>query len=144
MNCTSKRSKAPQRFREGHGFSRAKNKNQTSTASAAEAGAARMTPRWNPTHRKSARRVGHTAGVPWGQRNGHCHMRWLAANRDWLFSGLLVSLPIAVLGWLLSKRHSERSQTQKGGANSVNVQVGGNLEVLRDADNGRPDSKSRR
>ena len=53
----SKRSEAPQRFLDTAFLGRARlqpchNENRTSTALAAEVGAARMTPRWNPTHRK--------------------------------------------------------------------------------------------
>ncbi len=71
-------------------------------------------------------------------------MDWIIANREWLFGGVLVAAPIALAGWLLARRYIHRSQTQRGGNRSVNIQVGGNLEVGKGTDDGRPDSKSRR
>lgn len=54
-------------------------------------------------------------------------MEWIAENRDWLFSGAAIALPLAIIGWLISSRKNK--QIQKGGDNSTNIQVGGNLEV---------------
>jgi hypothetical protein len=71
-------------------------------------------------------------------------MDWIIANKEWLFSGLLVAVPIALLGWLIRKRHISRSQTQKAGDHSVNIQVGGSIEVGGVPRNERPDTKSRR
>jgi hypothetical protein len=70
-------------------------------------------------------------------------MDWIVANKEWLFSGLLVAVPIALLGWLIGSRR-KRSQTQKAGDHSVNIQVGGNVDVDEASRNERPDTKSRR
>jgi hypothetical protein len=70
-------------------------------------------------------------------------MGWLLANREWLFSGVLVALPIAFIGWLIAKRYSKSlSQKQKAGNKSVNIQVGGNFEVEKFVN--RSDSKGGR
>lgn len=54
-------------------------------------------------------------------------MEWIAENRDWLFSGAAIALPLAIIGWLISSRKNK--QIQKGGDNSTNIQVGGNLKI---------------
>ena len=51
---------------------------------------------------------------------------WILENQQWLFSGAAVAIPIAILGWLWKSR-SNKSQVQKGGKNSTNIQVGGDL-----------------
>lgn len=71
-------------------------------------------------------------------------MDWIIANKEWLFSGLLVAVPIALLGWLFAARYKKRSQTQRSGDNSVNIQVGGNIDLRGDLRNERPDTKGRR
>lgn len=48
-------------------------------------------------------------------------MDWIITNREWLFSGIAV----AIIGWFISSRGNK--QTQKGGNNSTNIQVGGNF-----------------
>lgn len=54
-------------------------------------------------------------------------MEWIAENRDWLFSGVAIALPLATIGWFISS--SKHKQTQKGGDNSTNIQAGGNLQI---------------
>ena len=56
-------------------------------------------------------------------------MDWIIANKEWLFSGLLVAVPIAIIGWILSRRRSTLSQRQRGGKGSTNIQVGGDLKI---------------
>jgi hypothetical protein len=56
-------------------------------------------------------------------------MDWIANNKEWLFNGLLVAVPIAIIGWLLAKRHREHIQRQRGGKGSSNIQVGGDLNI---------------
>lgn len=55
-------------------------------------------------------------------------MKWIINNKAWLFSGVLVAVPLAIFGWLLtgSKRHK---QVQKSGKNSVNLQAGGDIKI---------------
>lgn len=53
-------------------------------------------------------------------------MDWIIANKEWLFSGVAV----AIIGWFISGRGNK--QSQKGGNNSTNIQVGGNFKDIRD------------
>ena len=53
-------------------------------------------------------------------------MEWLAENKDWLFSGVAIALPLAIVGWFISSRKNR--QSQKGGDNSTNIQVGGDFK----------------
>lgn len=57
-------------------------------------------------------------------------MEWIIENKEWLFGGILISVPLAVIGWIISVRGNK--QIQKGGNGSNNIQVGGNLEIGRD------------
>ena len=59
-------------------------------------------------------------------------MHWLSANKEWLLSGVLVTLPLAVVGWFLSRRSGGGVQKQKGGRGSKNVQVGRDLIVKQE------------
>jgi hypothetical protein len=54
-------------------------------------------------------------------------LEWIIENRTWLFSGVAISIPIAILGRYFSKRDSK--QVQRGGDNSTNLQVGGNITI---------------
>lgn len=54
---------------------------------------------------------------------------WMLQNKDWLFGGLLVSVPIACVGWIITvcvgkRRGSPLYQQQTSGANSINLQSG--------------------
>jgi hypothetical protein len=54
-------------------------------------------------------------------------MEWIITNKEWLFSGIAIAIPLAIIGWLFSSRGNK--QVQKGGDNSTNIQVGGNLKI---------------
>ena len=54
-------------------------------------------------------------------------MEWIIHNKEWLFSGIAISIPIAILGWIFFSRGNR--QVQKGGDNSTNIQVGGNFKI---------------
>jgi len=54
-------------------------------------------------------------------------MDWIIQNKDWLFSGIAIAIPIALIGWYVSNKSNK--QIQKGGNNSTNIQIGGNLNV---------------
>lgn len=54
-------------------------------------------------------------------------MEWILKNKEWLFSGVAIAIPLAIIGWFFSSR--ENKQVQKSGNNSKNIQVGGNLEI---------------
>lgn len=60
-------------------------------------------------------------------------MEWIINNKEWLFSGFAIALPLGVIGWFISsKRHK---QIQKAGNDSTNIQVGGNINVNERSDN---------
>jgi len=52
---------------------------------------------------------------------------WIIANKNWLFSGVAIAVPLALLGWFIASRKNK--QVQKGGKNSRNIQVGGDLNI---------------
>lgn len=54
-------------------------------------------------------------------------MEWIIQNKEWLFSGIAIAIPLAIIGFLFSTRGNK--QVQKGGDNSTNIQVGGNLKI---------------
>jgi hypothetical protein len=54
-------------------------------------------------------------------------MDWIIENKDWLFSGVAIAIPIAIIGWFISTRGNK--QVQKGGNHSTNIQVGGSLNI---------------
>ena len=60
-------------------------------------------------------------------------MQWIIEHKEWLFSGIAVAIPLAILGWFFSSKKNR--QSQKSGNNSTNIQVGGNLEVGKNRDN---------
>lgn len=71
-------------------------------------------------------------------------MDWIIANKEWLFSGLLVGVPIALVGWLFARRRSRFSQNQKAGDGSVNIQVGGNIDLVKGSNDVKTEPKGRR
>lgn len=54
-------------------------------------------------------------------------MEWIIENKDWLFSGIAIAVPLAIVGWIISTRRNK--QIQKGGENSTNIQVGGSINI---------------
>lgn len=57
-------------------------------------------------------------------------MNWIIDNKDWLFSGIAIAVPIALIGWFfVKKQNKQNNQTQQSGTNSTNIQVGGNIEI---------------
>ncbi len=54
-------------------------------------------------------------------------MEWIIENKDWLFSGIAIAIPLAIVGWIISTRRNK--QVQRGGKNSTNIQVGGNFKI---------------
>ena len=55
---------------------------------------------------------------------------WLGENRSWLFSGIGIAVPLAIVGWLLSRGRAKRDQSQRSGAGSSNLQAGGDINLL--------------
>jgi hypothetical protein len=54
-------------------------------------------------------------------------MEWIVENKEWLFSGVAIAIPLAIIGWLSSDRGSK--QIQNGGDRSTNIQVGRDLKI---------------
>lgn len=54
-------------------------------------------------------------------------MEWILMNKEWLFSGVAVAIPLALIGWLVSTQRNK--QIQKSGDNSTNIQIGGSFKV---------------
>ncbi|ELC9718925.1 hypothetical protein [Vibrio vulnificus] len=59
-------------------------------------------------------------------------MEWIIENKDWLFSGIAIAIPLAVVGWFFASNSTK--QVQKGGDNSTNIQVGGNFSIKEEKD----------
>ncbi len=70
-------------------------------------------------------------------------MAWILANKEWLFSGLLVAVPIALIGWFFARRGLHRSQVQRSGDDSVNIQAGGNINMGDGTRDERSNTKGR-
>jgi len=70
-------------------------------------------------------------------------MHFISQNKEWLFSGLLVAVPLALISWLLSKRKAPDSQIQESGKNSLNIQAKENIHIEGGVNNDRSNSKSR-
>ncbi|MCY9843071.1 hypothetical protein [Vibrio caribbeanicus] len=60
--------------------------------------------------------------------------QFLVDNYEWIFSGI----GVAVIGAIIASRRNNNgatlSQSQKSGANSTNIQVGGNVEFTQKSD----------
>ncbi len=54
-------------------------------------------------------------------------MDWIIDNKEWLFGGILIAVPLAIFGWILSARKS--TQRQKSGDRSTNIQVGNSVKI---------------
>ena len=53
---------------------------------------------------------------------------WLDANKQWIFSGIGVAI-IAFIIRLIFNRRQTKKQIQQSGDNSINIQVGDNLNI---------------
>jgi hypothetical protein len=64
-------------------------------------------------------------------------MQWINDNRAWLFEGVLVAIPVALIGAWAARRsgtHLRIRQKQKSGSHSKNLQIG----TLEAPDSERP------
>jgi hypothetical protein len=57
-------------------------------------------------------------------------INWILQNKKWLFDGVLVAVPLAIIGWLFARKVIKVRQRQRGGDSSTNVQIG-NVENQR-------------
>ena len=55
-------------------------------------------------------------------------MDWIIKNSDWLFSGIAIAIPLAIIGYLFNKNVKSK-QNQKIGNNSTGYQVGGSINI---------------
>jgi hypothetical protein len=55
-------------------------------------------------------------------------IKWFVENKEWALSGIAVAVPIAIVTWFLSRK-SNVKQSQKGGDQSINIQVGQDLRI---------------
>ena len=58
-------------------------------------------------------------------------MEWIIENKSWLFSGIAISIPLTIAGWIIAKKNKSQSQSQsqKSGDFSNNIQVGRDLNI---------------
>lgn len=57
-------------------------------------------------------------------------MNWIIQNKHWLFDGVLVAVPLAILGWFFTKSIiKNKIQKQRGGKGSTNIQVGRDFKI---------------
>jgi predicted negative regulator of RcsB-dependent stress response len=58
-------------------------------------------------------------------------MKWIIENQEWLFSGVAIAVPLAIIGWFLASK--KQVQKQKSGSHSTNIQITGGINI------GKPD-----
>ena len=56
-------------------------------------------------------------------------IEWIIENKTWLFSGLAVAIPLAIIGWIISRQRNKTVQKQKSGSRSVNIQAGRDVSI---------------
>ncbi len=56
-------------------------------------------------------------------------MNWIFENKEWLFSGIAIAVPLAIIGWLMTNSKKQIRQNQKSGSGSINIQSGGNVNI---------------
>jgi cell division protein YceG involved in septum cleavage len=57
-------------------------------------------------------------------------VNWLITNKEWLLSGIAVAVPVAIITWFLMRRSTNSKQIQKSGKNSINIQVGRDINIV--------------
>lgn len=62
-------------------------------------------------------------------------VKWISEH-SWLFGGAAVSVPIAIIGWIVSASMARLSragvrQSQKSGRSSTNFQAGGDISLWK-------------
>ena len=59
-------------------------------------------------------------------------MEWIINNKEWLFSGIAIAVPITIISWFFTTKSN--TLKQKSGSNSTNIQVGGNITINESGD----------
>lgn len=63
-------------------------------------------------------------------------MEWILSNKEWLLSGIGITIPSMLFAWFLQKKkRAAQTQSQRSGNNSTNLQAG------RDITTGKKNSK---
>lgn len=52
---------------------------------------------------------------------------WIVANKEWLFEGVGVAVPLAVIGWLCSKRKGEDGKASTPSVQQTHSGTGDNV-----------------
>ena len=66
---------------------------------------------------------------------------WFNSNKEWVFSGIGAVIIATIITWFL-RRSSSKKQIQKSGNNSINIQVGDNLNInTKETEDGRIQKK---
>jgi cell division protein YceG involved in septum cleavage len=55
---------------------------------------------------------------------------WIISNKEWLLSGVAVAVPVAIVTWFLIRKSTNSKQIQKSGKNSINIQVGRDINIV--------------
>jgi membrane protein implicated in regulation of membrane protease activity len=56
-------------------------------------------------------------------------INWLSSNKEWIFSGIGVAVISTIVALFFRRYQIKKKQIQKSGNNSINIQVGGNLNL---------------
>lgn len=57
-------------------------------------------------------------------------IEWIIENKEWLFSGIAIAIPLSLISWKLSKKgNSKFKQSQITGNNSNNIQARGDITI---------------
>lgn len=54
---------------------------------------------------------------------------WFITNKEWVFGGIGVALPIAIISLFFAQKSKNQKQVQKSGDDSINIQVGNDLNI---------------
>jgi len=57
-------------------------------------------------------------------------MNWIIENKDWLFSGAAIAIPLAVLGFLFNRKKPQQNQVM--GDKSKGYQSGRDINIGKD------------
>ena len=54
---------------------------------------------------------------------------WVIENKEWVFSGFAIAVPLFLLGLLFGK--GKKALNQKSGNNSINIQANGDIKLKK-------------
>jgi len=56
-------------------------------------------------------------------------LQWIIDNKSWLFSGIAITVPLAIFGWLRFRNGNKVVQKQRSGKNSTNIQSSRDVNI---------------